>query len=201
MRGRGLRPGPRQGAHTLLSLRPQWQHGGLPSDPGSQKHLACIQGGPTVSHRQPLQSTGFCRLLGTAPRLRGRLSRCGTPLLQAVPGEERAARLSHPPFRLAVETSRKVGEFVWPPLSTHPLLPLSFLLSCVVLPVAPRADVGGCANDPALWQGGLAASTRPTPSLPPPLLGKARRQGFINEPLLPGGMRSGSSGLELMRGV
>lgn len=29
----------------------------------------------------------------------------------------------------------------------------------------------------------------------------AHRQGFINEPLLPGGMQSGSLGLELMRGV
>lgn len=41
---------------------------------------------------------------------------------------------------------------------------------------------------------------RPTPSLPP-LFGKAPRQGFINEPLLPGVTRTGSLGPELMRGV
>lgn len=62
--------GPKQGARACLSLHPQWQRGGLVSDPVSRGTSPAFRAGPPSPTASPLFSSQGCQLGGPAQPLK-----------------------------------------------------------------------------------------------------------------------------------
>lgn len=97
--GRRARPGPKRGAHTPTSLRPEWQHRGRISDPG-------CSGSSPVPRVSPLFPTARRRSadLGLASASEGSSqgSQVGGSQLSALPGAGQAGSLEPPTLKPGV---------------------------------------------------------------------------------------------------